>query len=217
MLRKSAGNMYEFVDFQFNPVKGLCEHSCEYCYVKRFPIGNLRLDVKELATDLGKDKTIFICSGTDLFQESVPSEWILAVLNICKKYPENTYLFQSKNPKRFLEYLGDFPSKTVLGTTIETNRPYPVSKAPIPEERMKVMAMINKPKFITIEPIMSMDVSVMVDWMKAIKPEWVNIGADSNRNKSLPEPDTNTIGLLIAGLNKAGIKIKLKKNLGRLF
>jgi DNA repair photolyase len=32
---KSRGDMYQWIDFTWNPVQGPCEHHCEYCYVQR--------------------------------------------------------------------------------------------------------------------------------------------------------------------------------------
>ena len=77
---------------------------------------------------------IFVGSSTDEWAANVPSEWIEQVLDYCDGF-NNRYLFQSKNPARFLEYL-DHPvmKKSVLCTTIETNRFYPdiMQKAPVP-------------------------------------------------------------------------------------
>lgn len=63
--------------------------------------------------------------STDEWAANVPSEWIEQVLDYCDGF-DNRYLFQSKNPPRFLEYLGHpVMKKSVLCTTIETNRFYP--------------------------------------------------------------------------------------------
>ncbi len=48
-LNKSTGNMYAFVSHTYNPMKGECEHSCPYCFMKRNrPLPPLRLEPKEL-------------------------------------------------------------------------------------------------------------------------------------------------------------------------
>lgn len=103
----------------------MCEHSCLYCFMKRNrPLPPLRLEEKELKVNLGEGNFIFVGS-TDEWAANVPSEWIEQVLDYCDVF-DNRYLFQSKNPARFLEYL-DHPvmKKSVLCTTIETNRFYP--------------------------------------------------------------------------------------------
>ena len=68
---------------------------------------------------------------------------------------------------------------------------------------------------ITIEPIMDIDMDVFVKWIKDIKPEFVNIGADSKGHK-LPEPDAFKIGKLITELEKF-TKVNLKENLKRIY
>ena len=218
MLKKvnPKSNMYQFITHCWSPISGRCEHDCSYCYVKRFPVGPLRLREEEFKTFHGKGNFIFVCSGVDLFQNSVPTDWILRVLNECRKYPENKYLFQTKNPGRFFDFDGEFPINCVLGTTIETNRYYPISKAPKPEDRMKAMVLINKPKMVTCEPLCDFDLDILVDWLKAIKPEWINIGADSNKEHKLIEPTAEQVKLLVEHLRAEGLIVKIKGNLRRL-
>ena len=96
MMNKQKGNMYHFVTHTWNPIKGTCPHGCSYCYMKRFPQGKLRLDEKCLGDNLGKENFIFIGSSTDMWAEEIPEEWIKKVLEYTKKFPTNTYLFQTK-------------------------------------------------------------------------------------------------------------------------
>lgn len=109
-MKKTKSNMYGFVDATYNPIKGACTHLCEYCYMiqmrQRFGQDpTLRLVMNELNKPLGSGKYVFVGSSTDVFAESVPSEWIVAVLNHLNEYPDNTYQLQSKNPARFLEFV----------------------------------------------------------------------------------------------------------------
>jgi protein gp37 len=53
-------------------------------------------------------QNIFVCSMADLFGSWVPDEWIKTVLDHCYLAPQHTYLFLTKNPKRYynvIEYL----------------------------------------------------------------------------------------------------------------
>ena len=121
---KSTGNMYQFVTETRNFIGGRCPHKCHYCYVKdlkRFPAlkkkysGKPRLIENEFNKSLGKNKFIFIGSCIDMFAEDIPEDWILRVLEYCRKF-DNKYLFQSKNPGRMTtEFIKYFPRKTVLG------------------------------------------------------------------------------------------------------
>lgn len=213
VLNKSKGDMYPWVDFTHNIIRGECPHQCGYCYLKRFKVGKLRLEKKELKINLGNGKTIFVGSATDMFAQEVPKEWIKEVLEYCKKF-DNTYLFQTKNPERFFDF--SYPKKVILGTTIETNRDYGISEAPAPIDRYWYMR--NLPddfrKMISIEPIMDFNLDQMIFWMERIKPEFVSIGADS-KNHKLPEPDWEDVELLIDALKKF-TEVKVKKNLKRL-
>jgi hypothetical protein len=50
---------------------------------------------------------------------------------------------------------------------------------------------------------------------QAIRPDFVNIGADS-KNSGLVEPSAEKVQWLVEQITKAGIEIREKRNLGRL-
>lgn len=216
MLNKQKGNMYDFVSHTWNAIKGICPHDCSYCYMKAFPQKEMRLDEQELKTDLGQGNFIFVGSSIDMFAKEVPSEWIKRTLAVCRIF-RNKYLFQSKNPARFKDFLYDFPPVTILGTTIETDRYYKgISKAPPPAERALQFSSSSLPfpKMITIEPIMDFGLNTLVMFIFTVKPKWVNIGADS-KHHNLPEPSYEKVMELKARL-EGFTTVKLKSNLERL-
>jgi len=213
-LNISKGNMYEFVTHTWNAIKGACPHDCTYCYMKRFgTLKPVRLDQKELKTDLGKGNFIFVGSSCDMFACGIDVTWMEKVLAHCLNFPENKYLFQSKNPHSFhaIQNLD-----AVLCTTIETNRFYKdiMRNSPSPNTRAHNMRIISKRKFVTIEPIMDFDLDEMVELIKICGPEQVNIGADSGAH-ALPEPPIEKVLELIDALS-AFTKIEKKRNLERL-
>lgn len=212
-LNKQKGNMYPFVTHTWNPIRGKCPHDCVYCYMKVYPQPELHFAEKEMETNLGQGNFIFVGSSTDMWAEEVPNEWIADVLNHCMAF-KNRYLFQSKNPSRFKGWA--FPGDVILGTTIETNRHYPlISEAPPPYQRKYVMRRIDKiPKMVSIEPILDFDVPDMIAWMHEIAPEFVSIGADS-KNHHLPEPPADKVKALIDALQEI-TTVKIKDNLKRL-
>jgi len=217
-LNVQKGNMYPWVTHTWNPIRGRCPHACTYCYMHVFDatIGELRLAERELDTPLGEGRTIFIGSSVDMFATAVPTEWIQKVLEHCIQHPANTYLFQSKNPARFLEFAeGAFPPKVILGTTIETNRYYNVSRAPHPIDRINAMAeLAGYDKMVSIEPIMDFDLHQMASWMEMLHPKFVSIGADS-QGHSLQEPSGEKIAELIGALGRF-TEVREKSNLQRL-
>ncbi len=219
MLNKQKGNMYPFVTHTWNVIKGKCPHDCSYCYMKQFPQSELHFDEKELKTNLGENNFIFVGSSCDMFADEVPDEWIEKTLEHCNKYPENTYLFQTKNPAMFHKYKNDFPFGSILGITLETNRNELMdNKAPEVFERIEWMndlELYGKRKMITIEPIIDFDVGQVVAWIKSVRPEFVNIGADS-KGHNLPEPSQLKIENLVKEL-EIFTKVNLKDNLERLY
>ena len=213
MLNKQKGNMYGFVTHTWNPIKGKCSHDCSYCYMKFYKQKPLHLVEKELEDDLGSGNFIFVGSSTDMFADDVPREWILKVLSHCNKYPNNKYLFQTKNTRRYADFIGSYPMDNILGTTLESNRSYiQFSKAPDLGARISYMNWDNT--MVTIEPIMDFDLIPFIQIINQIKPKWVNIGADSKGHK-LPEPSEEKIRSLINQLRQF-TEVKLKPNLARL-
>jgi hypothetical protein len=182
--------------------------------MKRYPQTELHYDPFELKTKLGNSKTIFVGSSCDAWASAIPDLWIKSMLIHCAESLGNKYFFQSKNPIRFREYSGYYPTDFMLGTTIESN--YNLLSdchAPNVYERMKAMSAINHliPKMVSIEPIMDFDLDVMLKWMQEIKPVFVSIGADSGNNH-LPEPPATKVKALIDGL-KEFTEVKIKDNL----
>jgi len=215
-------NMYDWIDKTLNPLCGKCLYECKYCYVKdmkkKFSViykkysGDIRLSNDFFRKSLGKNKTYFIGSMIDMFAENIPDKFIDKVINYCDQY-NNTYLFQSKNPERFNGFY--FPDNTILGTTIETDIYYSISKAPDVIERARKLSRVhNHNTMVTIEPILEFNLKTMVDLIKIAMPDFVNIGADS-KGHGLPEPSIEKVMALIKELNKF-TEVREKRNLNRL-
>lgn len=217
-MRKVTGNMYNFVNYTWNPIKGKCIHNCKYCYVKQWGVPpDVRLDELVLKEHLGCGNYIFVVSGSDMFASDIPNEWIMKILSQCSRY-NNKYLFQTKNPTRILlQYEDHLPKDSVVGTTIETNGEdliKLVSSAPGVCERSESLSCIRFPTMVTIEPIMEFDLIDLVGLIRYTKPDFVNIGADS-KGHALPEPSWNKIIMLKDELSKF-TKVTMKDNIYRL-
>ena len=229
-LNESRGNMYEFVTHTWNPISGKCYHDCTYCYMKKDGkvLPEIHLIENELKGIFQRDYFIFIGSGTDMFAQNVPTEWILQVLDFCATatahQPQGNktrFLLQTKNPMRLLEFIGHplFKSGQIVAcTTIETNRHYPgiMNNAPLPNERADAMAQLSEQgikTYVTVEPLMDFDVEEMLSLIKRCNPEQVNIGANTYREVELPEPNSAKplVDLILCLLSFT--KVKIKKNL----
>jgi len=239
-LVRAGGNMYPWVDYTYNPLAGKCPHDCSYCYMKRPPVcwsakykGPLRIHEKEMNVNLHGLKVVrrlnlpfipdntplvFVCSGNDLGVASL--EIKRRIFQKCQEEPANYYLFQSKNPTRFVETLKDFPPLSIFGTTLETNREdllKKISKAPSPFLRVCGLLMLSlngHHTMVSVEPKMKCDPEVMIRWIAMIAPDFVSVGADSGNN-GLPEPSVKEVKILIDGLKKHNLVLE-KENLGRL-
>jgi protein gp37 len=213
-LNKQKGNMYGFVTHTWNTVKGKCQHDCSYCYMKRWgELNPVRFDSKELNTDLGSGNFVFVGSSCDMFANDIPDEWIVDTMAHCFTH-DNSYLFQTKNPKRFHNL--PLTEKTILCVTIESDSDVDENNAPKINERVyEFSRIVHDKKMITIEPIMDFEIAYLCDIVDGINPFQVNIGADSGHNK-LNEPSKEKVLSFIKCLEDSNINVFKKDNLKRL-
>lgn len=231
-LNKPSGNMYPWC-YTWNPVGGRCRHKCKYCYIGKIALSfglNKYIGEPRLYENAFKDRLvvpeeyiIFVQSMGDLFAYGIPGAWIQRILNHIRRYRNTTFLLQTKNPERFFDF--NIPKNCILGTTLETNRDLShLSKAPSPKERYYSFAMLaNEQDFkgnkvyrlmVSAEPVIDLDLDTYVQWIQAIAPEFVSIGADSGKN-NLAEPSAAKLKELIRRLEKF-TEVRQKKNLSRL-
>lgn len=232
-----SGNMYAGVE-PINELGGHCKHNCLYCstiFISHiFPAtkmkysGEYRLYQSVLKRNLKGNQVIFVCGQNDLFEESVPEEMIDRILErACNRDQSNLYMFQTKNPARFKDYLDQLPEMYMLGTTIETNREEYIEKysdAPSIKSRVDAMVLLSDhPTYVTIEPILDFDHDEFVALLKLIHPNKIFIGSDSKvhkypriyHNLKLPEPDGEKVLKLIKALEEF-TEVEQKENLKRL-
>jgi protein gp37 len=208
--RKSKDRMFEQIDATWNPVVG-CLHNCSYCWARK--LATTRLKNVERYEDgftpkiVDKEfrrrfhnKFVFACDMGDLFGRWVPYDWIRSVIIALGKSPSSDFLFLTKNPSRYSEFLEYFPKNVVLGATIETDRNFKVSDAPKVEERYDAMVKLPwKRKLVSVEPIMNFDLERMVQRIRDINPAVVYVGYDNYCSK-LPEPTKDKTMLLVSQL-----------------
>ena len=215
--------MFNIVSRTWNPVSG-CYHDCKYCWARKYALQKLRhtkryskgfiprLNMEEFKVKFNEG-LVFVTDMGDLFGSWVKKSWILKVINYTKKFPNTLFLYLTKNPRRYHEFIEEFPENAILGATIETNddklyMKHFISKAPLPSDRYRAMAELDwKYKFIAIEPILDFNLRTFVKWIKEINPFMVYIGYDNYENK-LPEPELNKTMKLIKELSAFTLVIK---------
>jgi len=212
--------MFRIVTRTWNPVVG-CLHNCVYCWARRQAKRQkhrCKLCYQfsphtHLDRLIPSGQLIFVVSMGDLFCDAFGDEVIQQIIDMVKQRPHQTFLFCTKNPRRYLHF--QFPENCLLGTTIETNRNELVrrfSNAPPVSERYEAMLELDGKarKFLSVEPIMEFDFDVFLEWISSINPEYCEIGYD-NYYKLLPEPSLEKTLDFIEAKRKLGIDVREKE------
>jgi protein gp37 len=180
--------------------------------------GPLRIEERELKVRYGKGKVIFVEHTNDLFAWEVLTGQAWRIFDHMLEWPENQYVLQTKNPAVAIGRMyGHRPPNWMLGVTVESdithvgNTPHPVTRL----ESCRILAEMNEPVFITIEPVLTFTAG-FAKAIAAARPAWVNIGADSKSTPGLPQPTRAEVMELIAELVGLGVDVRVKKNLDKL-
>jgi len=159
---------------------------------------------------------IFVSDMGDLFGSWVPSRWIKSVFNaIIYSGSKATFLFLTKDPTRYHEFLDYYRRNMLFGTTIESNTYYQDLytgvKPPSPYRRYLAMRELPEDvrRFISVEPILKFNHNRFVKWIDDINPELIYIGYDNYHNK-LPEPRLKDTKRLIDTLESLGYRVRTK-------
>ncbi len=174
----------EWTDYVANPVKGICQHQCPYCYAKRMykrfkwnP--EIRLDYFAFE-GLNKIKIvedggyihpkIFIGSTHDIFGEWIPSKWIESFILKAVQHPEYIFIFLTKNPKRYSDF--DFPKNAWIGysTTGTLFHKW--------DERHS-----DNIKFVSLEPMQHRMDAILEGYAQRIDFDWLIIGQETGNRK----------------------------------
>lgn len=155
--------------------------------------------------NLKKSSRIFVVSMGDLFGEWVPDSWIGDVIEACKYARKHTYLFLTKNPKRYHAWGEIFSNNHWLGTSINTQN-----------DISRVDDLIDfyctGEKFLSIEPLLGeielplKSTGVLHRWI-----DWVIIGAQTGPGAKPPKPEW--VQSIIDQCRAAGVPVFLKDNL----
>jgi len=227
MLNKAKGRMFKSVGWTWNPVSG-CDHGCAYCWARMMTEQYHRSFEPQFRESYLKDRMpndgswIFVCSTGDLFCPGMKDDWIYKVLyRIQREKGNNKFLLTTKNPFSFLAFyleLEKMKDKLILGTTIETNRDTPWTKAPPTKERKEhlwTMRSSGFKTFLSLEPLADFDFNDLMSWIVAIDPAAVEIGLENYTHFTTRPPDTK-IRNLKANLDALEIPYILKDNLAYL-
>lgn len=127
-----------------------------------------------------KPHTIFVCSMSDLFHDSVPSSFIDEVMNVIKSTPLHNYQILTKRAERMAQYfeMRPVPSNAWLGVTVDVKNS---------KNRIDYLRSLDASiKFLSCEPLLE-DLGELnlegIDWVivggesglkaRPMKEEWV--------------------------------------------
>jgi protein gp37 len=191
-----AESSIEWTDATWNPVAGctILSPGCTNCYAMRMAArldamgsekyakltrrsgkravwtGRVYLDRAALAgpRSWSKPRMVFVNSMSDLFQDSVPTNFIRDVWDVMQATPRHTYQILTKRPERMAEVANSLPllSNVWLGVSVESSDYYWRL-----DELRRVKAAI---RFVSFEPLLS---SVKKASLKQI--DWAIVGGES--------------------------------------
>ena len=215
-----ASKMFPFITCTWNPLGGECKHNCRYCWAKALIDerrmvkyqGEPRLIHSELRRRFKPDDFVFACDMLDLFGSWVPRDLIKQVIAQIAGSPA-TFLFLTKNPKRYLEFLDIMPENAILGCTVESDvYPPDVSVAPHPCDRLNAMTLVadivENRLFFSVEPVLWFS-DGFFDLLTRRKPWAIAVGYDNYANHLLEPSLVKAIGLIEA-LERSGITVYRK-------
>jgi protein gp37 len=205
----------DWAQYSWNPVVG-CQHGCDYCYARRIaerfhgPDGfkptfhEERLDEP---SKIQKPSRIFVGSMCDLFGDWVPQEWINRVLNAAWAAPQHQYLFLTKNPKRYHDFLnGKIPSNWWLGATVTT-------KDETLDDPVGGLHYAGWHTWISAEPLLE-DIADCVSYRSI---DWLVIGAMTGPGSKNRQPEFKWIESLTDGAIVHGVPVFHKRSLASFY
>ncbi len=153
-------------------------------------------------------KTIFVCSMADLFGKWVPTEWIVSVLDACKRAPQHRYLFLTKNPSRYLEleHLALLPrgDNFWYGSTVTK-----------PDDEALWVKDIDCHWFVSLEPLHE-GIDLSKGNIKEL-PEWVIVGAETGNRQGKIVPEMEWLRKIAEDCASFDIPLFMKDSLDGLW
>lgn len=214
---------------KWNPLDFDCRHYCTYCpengkYSHEAALREGWRMIPRL------EYAIWVSEDTDLFHDAVPSELISKVLKRAREVRKG-YIFCTKNPARFKEFVDEYPPWAYLSTTIESDIDYKNSQAPPPLQRFKdamgLKSMHKNSYFsqieicVCIQPVMEFTPRFL-DLLVELAPNQISIGPEKC-GYDTPQPSLQAVTELAIALqnripnvevNVHGRGVKLHDNPG---
>lgn len=145
---------------------------------------------------------VFVSSMGDLFGDWVPEAWIQEVFRACKRAPQHTYLFLTKNPRRYcdLANAGKLPAEPNFwyGTTV-TGKGAPA-----------FAESIHFNTFLSIEPLLE-DIDPGLGSFGGVR--WIIVGAMTGPGSREHQPRRGWVEKIVEAASLTGAKVFMKDSL----
>lgn len=146
-----------------------------------------------------KPSRIFVSSMGDLFAECVPTEWIDRVLDVVRINYKHTFIFLTKNPKRYSEC--DFPKNAWIGYS---------TTGPLYH---KWESLTDNIKFVSMEPLGGPLYASLSGYAQRVDLDWIIVGKETGNRKEKMIPKHEWIEEIIDFAAEADISLFIKNNL----
>lgn len=180
---------------KWKPLEYQCPLRCTYCPEE----GEEHSEKPRLRGDwrnIPHHFAIWVSGDTDLFCEEVPNDLINSIMRAASEHPDKCFIFCTKNPGRYFDFIDKFPPWTILATTVESDIDYNCSRAPPPMVRLEELRKLRlalgdfsrtKTVAISIQPIMTFTDN-FVGAIRRVMPDQVGIGREVTNLLNFPEP-----------------------------
>lgn len=199
------------VSGKWNPLDFDCLYGCTYCPEKGKH--SVKPKLRENWRNIPRDMAIWVPEDTDLFHPAVPSELISKVLKRAREVSHG-YIFCTKNPERYKEFLYEFPNWSYLCVTIESDIDYKSSTAAPPLQRFKEMMEVKQmrdrkrtPSYksvveicVCIQPVMEFTPNFL-ELLVELAPDQISIGPEKC-GFDTPQPSLREVCELAVDLKK---------------
>ncbi len=199
-----------WTDMTLNPIKGLCQGGCWYCYYSgkrgiahRFNQNpELRLDLSVFDKLPEAPKKVFLCSTNDYWGSWVSDEWRKSIREKTQEYPQHTFQVLTK---QYLNLAKDspYPDNWWVGGTPITNAHLLLVTGQLEQIRAKI-------KFLSLEPLLY----ELGGFKFAINNniDLVIIGRLTGYGHKY-DPKIEWVQEIVEAADKAGVAVFLKDNL----
>ena len=213
-MNKQGVGKIEWTDFSWSPVRG-CLRACWYCYgqdlANRFDGGDYeprfhpeRLDQPRLVR---KPSRIFVCPVADLFGSWIEDAVIDAVVNVARDCPQHTFLFLTKYPGRYKQFV--FSANCWLGASVTGEE----TAAHLDEINAAMSHNAEVPvHFASAEPLLHFVPGSALTWA-----DWIITGALSGPKAKEHVPQREWVWVLSEDCKERGIPFFTKRSITMLY